>query len=170
VGEDERFERLYREHAGRVRAYALRRVAAEAADDVVADVFVVCWRRLDDVPGEALPWLLGVARRVIANRRRGERRAAALHLRLATGITAPVTMPVASDPPVASALAELGQRDRELLMLIAWDGLSVTEAAGVLSARPGTVAVRLHRARRRFARALSAHDAPLNTINEVSHE
>jgi RNA polymerase sigma-70 factor (ECF subfamily) len=153
-----------------VRAYALRRVASQAADDVVADVFVVAWRRLDAVPSEPLPWLLGVARRVLANRRRGERRAAALRLRLAAGEpqTPVASGPPASDPRVAAALADLSPRDRELLMLIAWEGLSVSEAAQVLGLRPGTVAVRLHRARRRLALALSAHDAPLDTISEVS--
>ncbi|HWF23902.1 MAG TPA: sigma factor [Solirubrobacteraceae bacterium] len=59
----ETFERLYREHAGRVKAYGLRRVGSEAAaDEVVSDVFLVVWRRLDDVPDDPLPWLLGVAR------------------------------------------------------------------------------------------------------------
>src|SRR5918911_48988 len=73
-GARERFARLYEEHSGRVLAYALRRAAPDVAADVVAETFLVAWRRFDDVPAEPLPWLLGVARRVLANRRRSERR------------------------------------------------------------------------------------------------
>lgn len=162
-----RFEALYRSHAGRVRAYVLRRIADEAADDVVADVFLVAWRRLDAVPAEPLPWLLGTARRVLANRRRSQQRAFALRDRLVSQPASGAAAPAGVDHRVAGALAELSERDRELLMLIAWEGLSVTEAAEALGVRPGTVAVRLHRARQRFARALSAHDAPLNPMSEV---
>jgi len=60
----------------------LRRVNPSTADDVVAEVFVVCWRRLDEVPVDPLPWLLGVARRVLSTQRRGERRRGALRDRL----------------------------------------------------------------------------------------
>jgi len=73
----EEFEQLYRQHAGAVLAYARRRTMQAVADDVVADVFLIAWRRVDDVPAERLPWLLGVARRVLANQRRGEYRGAA---------------------------------------------------------------------------------------------
>src|SRR5947209_42011 len=80
---EERFEGLYVAHAGRVGAYVRRRAASSTADDVIADTFLVAWRRLDDVPDRALPWLLGVARRLLANERRRDGRAAALHERLA---------------------------------------------------------------------------------------
>jgi RNA polymerase sigma-70 factor (ECF subfamily) len=167
VGAEKRFEELYRQYASRVRGYALRRVAPSAADDVVADVFLIAWRRLEELPPDPVPWLLGTARRVLANRRRGERRAFALRDRLMSQRSSMGVPPPALDHLVAAALAELHERDRELLMLIAWEGLSVAEAAVVLHARPGTVAVRLHRARQRFAHALSAHDAPLKTTSEV---
>lgn len=78
-----RFELLYAKYAPAVKAYVLRRAAASTADDVVADVFVVCWRRFEEVPVDPLPWLLGVARRVLSTQRRGERRRGALHERLA---------------------------------------------------------------------------------------
>ena len=78
-----RFELLYAKHAPAVKAYVLRRADASTADDVVADVFVVCWRRFEEVPVDPLPWLLGVARRVLSTQRRGERRRGALHDRLA---------------------------------------------------------------------------------------
>ena len=79
-----RFEQLYGDYADRVHAYALRRTSPAAADDVVAEVFLVVWRRLHKVPDEPLPWLLGVARRVLANQRRGDARRAALIDRMAT--------------------------------------------------------------------------------------
>jgi DNA-directed RNA polymerase specialized sigma24 family protein len=82
VGPQPTFEELYRRYAGRVRAYALRRIDASLADDVVADVFLIAWRRLDELPPEPLPCLLGTARRVLANRRCGEQRAFALRDRL----------------------------------------------------------------------------------------
>jgi len=157
------FEQLYRAYADRVHAYALRRTSAAAADDVVAEVFVVVWRRLDRVPEEPLPWLYGVARRVVANRRRSESRAAALHERLADGRPAPEP-PVVSpevDDRVQRALAGLSERDRELLLLIAWEGLRVNEAAQALGVRSGTLAVRLHRARQRLARALAEEDVQI---------
>jgi RNA polymerase sigma-70 factor, ECF subfamily len=77
-----RFELLYAKYAPAVKAYVLRRAAASTADDVVAEVFVVCWRRFEEVPVDPLPWLLGVARRVLSTQRRGERRRGALYERL----------------------------------------------------------------------------------------
>jgi RNA polymerase sigma factor (sigma-70 family) len=151
------FEELYRAYAPAVRAYARRRVDAGSADDVVADVFLVVWRRLDDLPEEPLPWLLGVARGVLANRRRGDARTVALRERLAGERPGTVEL-VDRDDRVFHALAALSARDRELLLLVAWEGLEPAAAARVLGVRVGTFAVRLHRARRRFARRLAALD------------
>ncbi|HEX3975088.1 MAG TPA: RNA polymerase sigma factor [Solirubrobacteraceae bacterium] len=157
------FEQLYRAHADRVHAYALRRTTPSAADDVVAEVFLVVWRRLHRVPEEPLPWLFGVARRVLANRRRTESRAAALHERLADPGYRAEPSPVSAevDDRVQRALAGLGERDRELLLLVAWEGLRVNEAAEALGVRSGTLAVRLHRARQRLARALADEDVEI---------
>ena len=155
-----RFESLYRAHAGPVKAYALRRTSPAAADDIVADTFLVVWRRLDDVPEPALPWLLGVARRVLANRRRGEGRAAALQDRLAGAARSPGVLDETpgGDPRVWSALAALSEGDRELLTLNAWEELGAAEIATVLGIRANTASVRLHRARQRFAAALATQD------------
>lgn len=158
-----RFEALYRAYAGAVRAYARRRSDAQTADDVVADVFVVAWRRLDDVPEDPLPWLLGVARRVLANRRRGAARDARLRARLRVeriGAGAADLVPAAFDEAIVCALGALRERDREVLLLIGWEGLTSAQAARVLGVRPNTFAVRLRRARRRFERALSAEVRP----------
>jgi RNA polymerase sigma-70 factor (ECF subfamily) len=164
VSAREIFERLYREHAGRVKAYALRRVGSEtAADEVVSDVFLVVWRRLDAVPDDPLPWLLGIARNAATNRHRSARRATALQTRIADTERPQVTDAV--DPgdlldrgaPVVKALAQLPDRDRELLMLVAWEGLEPAQLARVLGVSRGTANVRLHRARRRLATTLAAH-------------
>jgi RNA polymerase sigma-70 factor, ECF subfamily len=80
---EHRFELLFRANYPAVRAYALRRSSGDSAQDVVAETFLVAWRRLDDVPADALPWLYGVARRVLANQRRTMRRSEALGERLA---------------------------------------------------------------------------------------
>jgi RNA polymerase sigma-70 factor (ECF subfamily) len=145
-----RFERLFRAHYGRVLAYARRRTSEAVADDVVAETFLIAWRRLESVPGAELPWLLAVARRVLAN----ERRRGATQERLAQRVAAEPAADGASegiaDGELSLALSQLGERDRELLMLLAWDGLSVAEAARVLGCSSVAARVRLHRARRRL--------------------
>jgi RNA polymerase sigma-70 factor (ECF subfamily) len=152
------FEAVYRRHAGAVRAYARRRTDRATADDVVADVFLTAWRRLGDAPSDPLPWLLGIARRVLANRRRSEARAAALRERLASAPRVLVDQQSGTslDPRLEMALRALSEQDREILLLVAWDGLEPVRAARVLGIRPGTFAVRLHRARRRLSRLLAS--------------
>lgn len=168
VGSEARFEELYRGFADRVHAYARRRSSSATADDVVAEVFLTAWRRLDRVPDDPFPWLLAVARRVLANRRRAEGRAAALHDRLADSYRpAQPAAEAVMDDRVVRALAGLSERDRELLLLIAWEGLDQAEVAEALELRRGTVAVRLHRARHRFAEALAAQDVDVSTAMEV---
>jgi RNA polymerase sigma factor (sigma-70 family) len=168
----ERFEGLFRENYARVRAYALRRASADAAQDVVAETFLVAWRRLDDVPEDALPWLYGVARRVLANRRRSAGRGAALERRLA--FAAPPA--ISGDPGesvgdaeiVRAALARLSDGDREALMLVAWHGLSGARAARAAGCTRAAFAVRLHRARARLAAELSALEPPAAAVNTDS--
>ena len=143
-----------------VLAYALRRSDAVTAEEVVAETFVVAWRRLDEVPERPLPWLLAVARRVLANHRRAQARRRALGDRLRAQ---PVAEPEgdSGDPGVRSALAALREADREALLLHAWEGLDNAEAAAVLGCSPNAFAVRLHRARRRFAEALEREEVAL---------
>lgn len=154
----ERFEELFRSNYARVLAYALRRADPETADEVVADTFLVCWRRLDDVPANSLPWLLGVARRSLANRRRGDARRVALIGRLEASAArsgGPELDRGGDTPALAGAFAELSESDLETLRLIAWEHLSVPDAARVAGCSPPAFAVRLHRARRRLAANLS---------------
>jgi RNA polymerase sigma-70 factor, ECF subfamily len=156
------FERLYALQAGAVRGYAMRRCDPETADDVVADVFLVAWRRRTELPEEPLPWLLGIARRVLANHARGTSRRTRLHNRLAaepTVVAAPAHADGRESARLSAALAHLSERDRELLLLMAWEGLELQQAAEVLGVRPNTLAVRFHRARRRLSAALEAQEA-----------
>ncbi len=152
---EERFEAIFRANADRVMAYAVRRAPPGEADEVVAETFLVAWRRLGDVPERALPWLLGVARKVLANTRRASRRRGALTLRLEVAEGRRVEDPDhPGDLDLRMALQRLAARDREAFELLAWDGLTVAEAADVLGCSRGTLAVRLHRARRKLAREL----------------
>jgi RNA polymerase sigma factor (sigma-70 family) len=171
VSAREYFEALYAEHAGAVLAYARRRTDRGDAEDVLADVFLVTWRRLESVPREdARVWLLGVARRVLANQRRGAARQAALQSRLADECPPGGQLPHTSDGEdrVLRALASLNEGDREVLLLLGWEELDRHEAARVLGIRPGTFSVRLHRSRRRFARALAATGHPLPAIQSAN--
>jgi RNA polymerase sigma-70 factor, ECF subfamily len=147
--EDERarFERIFRANYGRVLAYVRRRSSGDA-EDVVAETFLIAWRRLGAVPGNELPWLLGVARRVLAN----ERRRSATQERTAAGATTepPLEMDAGLDPALREALLQLSEKDRELLTLIAWDGLAAAEAGRVLGLTSVGARVRLYRARRRL--------------------
>lgn len=155
-----RFEELFRRQYPAVSAYARRRIPSHMADDVVASTFLVAWRRLDEVPADSLPWLLAVARNVIATQQRGSRRLGALRHRLEH---ADVTPQPAEDEPagrVAAALGRLPENDREALTLIAWDGLQPSEAATVLGQSPATFRVRLHRARNRLRRELEGAALP----------
>lgn len=172
-----RLEQMYRAHAGAVRTYARRRSDTQTADDVVSDVFVTAWRRIEDVPEEdPLPWLLGAARRALANQRRAASRQRALHRRIGSDPTIGLTEPakkMAVDQAAFAALGQLGERDREVLLLVAWEGLTPARAAVVLGIRPNTFSARLSRARRRFERALGTErealiHPPRPTRTEVS--
>lgn len=153
----ERMEQLFRAHHRAVVAYVCRRAPSEIVDDVVAETFLVAWRRLEEVPPHSLPWLLAVARNVIGTQRRGETRRRALDLRLRDREQWEAVGPTdvgEGRAPIAAALAGLSEKDREALILIAWDGLKPREAANVLGESPSTFRVRLHRARRRLRRRL----------------
>jgi RNA polymerase sigma-70 factor (ECF subfamily) len=164
------FGRLYREQGRAILAYALRRVEdREDAADVVAETFLIAWRRLAEVPpgmGARL-WLYAVARRVIANLHRSERRRTRLGGRLAESLrTELATHPVPNGEAAEAlrAMGTLGGEDRELLLLVAWEGLSPSEAAKVLDISSLAARSRLHRARRRL-RAQMEGDKPVTARN-----
>jgi RNA polymerase sigma-70 factor (ECF subfamily) len=153
----ERFRALYESALPRVIAYALRRTrSADDAADVVAETFTIAWRRIDDVPvGDyEIAWCYATARRVIANHRRGLRRQADLITRVGAELAA--TLAPQLDPPSESLLAtraafdRLEEEDRELLMLVGWEGLNSAQLAVVLRCSPTAARIRLHRARSRL--------------------
>jgi RNA polymerase sigma-70 factor, ECF subfamily len=146
----QRFDQLYSEHVDAVRAYVRRRVPEDVVEDVVADVFLVCWRKLDDVPAQALPWLYAVARRTLAN----ERRRSARRAHVPEDVSHEPEL--VGDSALAAAFAELSDGDREVLRLVAWEGLSLREAARVLECSPVACRVRYHRAKSRLASRLTA--------------
>lgn len=158
------FEAAYRELYGPICGYVLRRVREpEAAAETIAETFATLWRRFDSCPrGEELrPWLFGVARRVIANQRRGERRRTALAERLAANVDESVLeafRPVDETGALARAFASLSDSDRELLSLVAWEGLTRDELAVALGTSRSVVRLRLHRARTRLRDALDKAD------------
>jgi RNA polymerase sigma factor (sigma-70 family) len=160
-----RFESCFREHHARLLAFTMRRVSGrEAAEEVVADTFAVAWRRRDCIPDGPLPWLYAIAANVIADQYRSTRRRHDLGLRLAHEARAdgPGSDPAESlalRDAFATAFEQLEEHEREVLRLVAWDGLDVREAAQVLGCSQGAFRVRLHRARRKLARRLDAAKA-----------
>ena len=162
-----RFEELYEAHRGRVLGYAMRRVElTEDAADVISEVFVIAWRRLDQIPsGDAARlWLYGTARRVLANHRRGERRRYALADRLRDELTTSHSgTPLGQElSTLVEAFRRLSLMDRELLALEGWEGLDPAEIAAVLGCSQNAARIRLHRARRRLRDELigSEHEPP----------
>lgn len=165
----EQFEHVYQDCYEAVYRYAARRVAPEAIQDVVSDTFLAGWRRYGELKGEPLPWLLGIARRSAANHRRSGVRRDALRKRLSTE-PAPRRGEALNDrdPRVIAALATLAERDREALMLVAWDGLDHRVAATVMGCSTGAFTVRVHRARRKLERALAGEEtSPIDVTQEA---
>lgn len=165
-----RFDALYRQNREPVMAFALRRVGdRHVAEDVVTDVFVVLWRRADDVPpgDEARRWLYGVARHVIGNHHRAARRHARLVARLFETSRRLATSPEESfeHVDVLQALGRLSPEDREVLRLSAWEELSYAEIGAALNLSPAAVTSRIHRARRRLENAMSVEDRGNNGIS-----
>jgi RNA polymerase sigma factor (sigma-70 family) len=154
----DRFEVLYVENYHRVLGYALRRVGFDDATDVVAETFLVAWRRLDELPtGEpARLWLYGTARRVISNQRRAGRRRERLGERLQSEAGRTVAEAgIEVGDCAGAAFASLKVQEREVLALLAWEGLDAGEIAHVLGCSRNAARIRIHRARRRFARELA---------------
>jgi RNA polymerase sigma-70 factor (ECF subfamily) len=155
---EEIFEEIYQAHYDAMARYALRRTQSpDDAVDVIGETFLTAWRRLDDVPeGEGTRlWLYGVARRVLANHRRGAARRELLVTRLRGEFAEAAPDRPPETGAVRAAFGRLSADDRELLSLTGWEGLSPGEIAEVLGCRAGAVRARLHRARKRFALALA---------------
>lgn len=161
-----RFEAIYEAHYRAVLAYARRRATGPAdVQEAVAETFTIAWRRLAEVPDgdAALPWLYGVARRVLANQRRGNRRRNDLSVRLRGQHAATLEIEstvLASEErrTVLAALARLREADQEILRLAVWEELSHRDIAGIVGCSEASVAVRVHRARTRLGREIGKEE------------
>ena len=162
------FEDLFRSTARSIHGYLSRRGAGADIDDLVAETYLIAWRRRADLPPavDRAAWLHGIARRLLlAHYRQVASRPASA---LPEGVPAAAQDPeVAPDPDrarVLKAMDRLAEVDRELLTLTVWDGLTSREAALVCGLAPGTARVRLSRARRRLAACLEEDDPPSATL------
>lgn len=155
------FATLYEQHYGAIHAYASRRAGRDAADEIAAETFLVAWRRFETVPATPLPWLYGVARNVLLRHRDTTHREA-LARQAAERERPGLVADDVEDPAVWEAWNRLRPADREVLALIAWEELTVAEAARALGCPAPQFSVRLFRARRRLERLLAAHDAPFD--------
>ncbi|MEU5992587.1 sigma-70 family RNA polymerase sigma factor [Spirillospora sp. NPDC047418] len=168
---ESRFTRLYDENHRRVLAYALTHAEPHTAEDIAGETFLIAWRRLDAVADPPLPWLLGVARNLLHKQRDRGRRDHVLAARI-RALTTPADLAAwdAADHVVEreaalSAITALPGRDLEVLALVNWHGLDPRQAAKVMGCSVPAFAVRLHRARKRLARALdTAEPAPARPV------
>lgn len=156
-----RFEAVAAEVYEPLQRYLRRRAAPADADDALADTLLQVWRRLDDVPDPSLPWCYGVARRTLANQRRGDER----RLRLVGKVERqprdragddPQEIVEATDPDLYRAIAGLSGSEAEIVRLWAWERLEPREIAEVLDLTPNAVSVALSRAKRKLASELDA--------------
>ena len=162
AGAEHAFDAVFRANYLDVLRYASRRSPTRAAaEDIAAETFAIAWRRFDAMPADALPWLLGVARHVILNQQRSDRRRDRLVARLSADRSDPSeTSSEQSLRDVLDAFGRLSERDQEVLRLTAWEGLAASRGAVVLGCSRGAFAVRLHRARRRLAAELRGGPPP----------
>jgi RNA polymerase sigma-70 factor (ECF subfamily) len=164
----ELFAAIFDRYAGRLRGYVARRLGPDAADDVVADTFLIAFRRrggYDVSRTDAAPWLYGIATNLIGERRRAELRMYRAYARSGTdplateGHAEQVAESVSAEAEgsrLAAALASLKKRDRDTLLLYTWGDLSYEEVARALDVPIGTVRSRLNRARRKLRAALGS--------------
>ncbi len=171
-----RFEALYTANYASIYAYVGRRLPSFEVGDVVAEVFAVAWRRLDQVPPapEARLWLYGVARRCVARADRSFRRRGRLHARLSDEARARGSIDVGAESsrlePVREAITRLRPSDREALQLVLWEGLTHAEAAQVAGCSVNALALRLHRARARLRTELAIDSAlPSESVSNLEH-
>lgn len=162
------YERMFAETYGPVRAYVARRAPSAIGEDVLSEVYLVAWRRFDTLSGDPLPWLYGVARRVLANQLRSDRRRFALveRLRRGDGEDPGWEAPDGLRAELVTAIAALSAAEREALLLTAWEGLTPERAARAAGCSSSAFRVRLHRARRHVAAALAA-DHPSHQSSSI---
>ncbi len=165
------FEEMYRVHAQAIYTYCLRRTSLEEAKDATADVFVVAWRRLGDMPSDdrVKPWLYGVARNVLNDRRRAARRRDRLAAKMAShrqpSVPSPEVQVVrhSEHEQVLAAMDKLPEKDRETILLVEWEGMSRDEVAEMMFVSRAAIDKRIARAYRKMARSLGVNRSTLAT-------
>jgi RNA polymerase sigma-70 factor (ECF subfamily) len=150
------FLSLYEASYDAIYTYAARRAGVDAADEIAAETFLVAWRRYDAIPAEPLPWLYGVAHNVTLRHHAATGRRRRAQDDLERERPAAAADAGTGDPWLWQAWERLRPGDREVLALIAWEELTVTDAARVLGCSPPVFSVRLHRARRRLQQLLDS--------------
>ncbi len=156
------FRDLYRSHYKDLLAYSCRRTNHTAAEDIVADTFLITWKKRVEIPeGNERLWLFGVARNLILNNTRASQRKKALLQKLRCQprfdqTTSEITsnMDDQSSSELLAALNQLPPFEKELLMLICWEGLSYDEISEILYQTPNALRIRAHRARKLLAKQL----------------
>ena len=165
------FESIYRQNRPAVLAYCLRRTEASEADDACSETFLVAWRRIDDLPPPpgTLPYLYGIAGRVLSNHLRSIRRRSRLDEKLSNLGVAPHADPAAliiqsaCDQDVVKAVRTLKPKDREIVMLYAWEDLARDVIAEMMGMSRAAIDQRIHRSYKRLARIL----APTIEVNAI---
>lgn len=169
--QERQFEQVAAEVAEPLHRFLLRRLPRDEVDDVLADAMLVLWRRLDQIPVDAvLPWAYGVARHCLANATRAERRRARLQVRVdGTPSTTPDedASAEAAARRVHAALDHLTDDERELVRLWAWEDLAPREIGVVLGITSNAASIRLHRARRKIATLLEREDERSGTVPDM---
>jgi RNA polymerase sigma-70 factor (ECF subfamily) len=169
----DKFEAVYRDTYDQLTAYAGRRCdSPQDAADVVAETFTIVWRKIDELPPgvEARLWVYGVARNVLADHRRNALRHQARHRELDAEMADLYGDPADHNVElnaIAQVLRTLSDDDRELLLLVAWEGLDREEIATMLGLSRNAVRIRLYRARKRFSRALGEADVRFMPTNAI---
>ncbi|MEV0805766.1 RNA polymerase sigma factor [Micromonospora sp. NPDC050200] len=176
VREPERFGIIFDRHAAHIHRYLARRLNAELADDLVGETFLTAFdsrKRYDLTRQDARPWLYGIATNLSRRHHRAELSAYRLRHALGPEPTGPSHADQVADDVTAqalrsvltTALSELSDGDRDVLLLIAWEQLSYDEVAAALAIPIGTVRSRLHRARQQVQKSIG-HTNPSNIAEE----
>ena len=158
----QQFEAIYRATYEPLQRYLRRRTTIDDAEEALDDVLLVLWQKLPVLSqDDYLPWCYGVARRTLANRRRSHQR----RIRLLDRMTREPVLPEVHEeaglddyPQLASAFRQLGEQDREVLRLWAWEGLEAREIAIVLGVTANAVSLRLSKAKKKLGRLIDGQN------------
>ncbi|WP_433222468.1 RNA polymerase sigma factor [Microtetraspora malaysiensis] len=167
MSDEASFTSMFQKHYEAVLRYAWRRVGPADAADVAAETFKIAWEKYDRVPqDQPLPWLYTTARNLTLNLIRRDNRRDAIADSLSEGLTRhgaeeDHAATLAARQAALAALNSLSDGDRELVLLMSWEGLDLRQAAAVVGCSRSTAAMRLHRIRRRLRHLLVEESQPI---------